>query len=73
MSTPALPIESMSVEEKLSAMEALWDALCRDETQVPIQEWHKQVLDERRRQIETGEARFIDWETAKARIQARIS
>ena len=73
MSNPALPIESMTVAEKLSAMEALWDALCRDEGQIPVQEWHKQVLDERQRQIEAGQATFTDWETAKARIHNRVS
>lgn len=72
MDTAALPIDRMTVGEKLMAMEALWDALCRDEQQVPVQEWHKQLLDERQRQIDAGEAEFVDWETAKARIQARV-
>jgi len=62
----------MTVEEKLLTMEALWDNLCRDEAQIPVQEWHKQILDERQRQIDSGEARFVDWETAKARIRDRI-
>jgi putative addiction module component (TIGR02574 family) len=73
METSALPIDRMTIGEKLMAMEALWDSLCQDEAQIPVQEWHKQVLDERRRQIETGEAKFVDWETAKARIRDRIS
>ncbi len=73
MSNPALSIESMTVAEKLSAMEALWDALCRDEEQIPVQEWHKQVLDERQRQIDAGEATFTDWDTAKARIRNRVA
>ena len=54
------------------AMEALWDNLCGDEAQIPVQEWHKQILDERQRQIDTGEAKFVDWETAKTRIRERL-
>ena len=73
MAATTLPIDQMTVGEKLMAMESLWDSLCQDEAQIPVQEWHKQVLDERRRQIETGEAKFIDWETAKANIRDRIS
>jgi hypothetical protein len=73
METSALPIDQMTVSEKLMAMEALWDSLCQDEASIPVQEWHKQVLDERRRQIETGEAKFVDWATAKERIRDRIS
>jgi putative addiction module component (TIGR02574 family) len=72
MEISSLPIDRMTVEEKLLAMEALWDNLCRDEAQVPVQEWHKQLLDERRRQIEAGETKFVDWDTAKARIRNRI-
>ncbi|HWB60937.1 MAG TPA: addiction module protein [Chthoniobacteraceae bacterium] len=49
-----------------------WGELCRNEAEVPVQEWHKQVLDERQRQIKAGEAKFIDWETAKARIRKRV-
>jgi hypothetical protein len=63
---------SLTVVKKLAAMEALWNDLCRDESQIPVPDWHKQILDERQRQIDSGEARFIDWETAKARIRQRI-
>jgi Putative addiction module component len=72
MEISSLPIDRMTVKEKLLAMEALWDNLCRDEPQVPVQEWHTQLLDERRRQIEAGEMKFVDWDTAKARIRSRI-
>jgi hypothetical protein len=73
MDSLALPLDRMTLEEKLLAMEALWDNLCRDESQIPVPDWHKQILDERERQIESGEARFVDWETGKARIRDRIS
>jgi hypothetical protein len=73
MATPALPIDRMTTSEKLIAMESLWDSLCRDEAEIPVREWHKQVLDERRRQFEAGEAKFVEWEVAKANIRDRIS
>jgi putative addiction module component (TIGR02574 family) len=73
MEISALPLDRMTVEEKLMAMEALWDNLCREEAQVPVQEWHKQLLDQRRKEIESGEVKFVDWETAKTRIRNRIS
>jgi len=73
MDTIALPLDRMTLAEKLMAMEALWDSLCRDESQIPVQEWHKELLDERQRQIDAGEAKFIDWDAAKARIRDRIA
>ncbi len=42
-----LPLEKMTVEEKLQAMEALWEDLTRraDEYEPPT--WHGEVLRER--------------------------
>lgn len=64
----ALQIEQMTLEEKLSAMEALWDDLCRHQDVLPVPQWHKDLLDERERLIEQGQAHFTDWEIAKKRI-----
>jgi putative addiction module component (TIGR02574 family) len=72
MATP-LAIDRMTIEEKLQAMEALWDDLCRHEEALPIHEWQKQVLDERERLVEEGKARFIDWEQAKKDIAREVS
>ncbi|MGH9967610.1 MAG: addiction module protein [Pyrinomonadaceae bacterium] len=70
--TTELKIDQMTLEEKLRAMEALWDELCRHGA-VPLPQWHKDVLDERQRLIEQGTAEFVDWETAKKRIAERTS
>jgi hypothetical protein len=67
-----LQIDQMTLEEKLRAMEALWDDLCRHDA-VPVPQWHKDVLDERQRLIDEGKAEFIDWETAKKQIAEQIS
>jgi hypothetical protein len=68
-----LQIAEMTLAEKLRAMEALWDDLCRREEAMPVPQWHKDLLDERERLVEQGKARFIDWETAKKRISERTS
>ncbi len=64
-------IRRLPLAEKLQVMEAVWDDLARrDEVEVP--EWHKQLLDERERMVESGEAKFVDWEEAKDRIRGQI-
>jgi putative addiction module component (TIGR02574 family) len=68
-----IPLDGMTIEEKLKALEALWDDLCRNEKQIPIAGWQKDLLDERQRQIESGEAKFSDWESAKKRIRDQTS
>jgi hypothetical protein len=72
MATP-LAIDEMTIEEKLRAMEALWEDLCQHEGALPVHQWQKEILDERERLIERGEAQFSDWEEAKKRITGRVS
>ena len=63
----------MSVEEKLQTMEALWQSLSSDHAAVESPGWHQEELAERERKIESGEAKFVDWEKAKADIRRRTS
>lgn len=67
-----LEIERMTLEEKLHAMEALWDELCRQEENLAVPQWHKDVLDQRERALAQGKAKFVNWETAKKQIAKRI-
>ena len=68
-----IQIDQMTLEEKLLAMEALWDNLCRREEDLPMLQWHKDLLDEREGLVRDGKARFTDWETAKHRIAGQTS
>ena len=68
-----LPLKEMTLEEKLAAMESLWEDLARSPEAVESPAWHKEVLDERRQRVADGKARFVDWEQAKAEIRKKIS
>lgn len=72
MATP-LAIDKMTIEEKLQTMEALWNDLCQHEEVLPIPDCQKEILDERERLIEKGDAQFLDWEDAKKRIAKETS
>ena len=67
-----LQLDQMTTEEKLQAMEALWDDLCRRGA-VLVPQWHKDILDKRQRMIDERKAEFIDWETAKKQIREQTS
>jgi putative addiction module component (TIGR02574 family) len=59
-------IKKMSRAERLAAMEALWDSLREEEAEIESPEWHRDVLEERRRRIESGTAEFISLEKLRA-------
>ena len=68
-----LVIDKMTIEEKLQAMEALWNDLCQHEEALPVHEWQKDILNEREQMIGNNESKFTDWEEAKKHITRETS
>jgi hypothetical protein len=66
-----LPLHEMTLEEKLQAIESLWDDLSRNPEILDSPACHEDILREREQKIAAGEARFMDWEQAKAYIRSR--
>ncbi len=62
----AQEIRKMSRAERLATMEALWDSLVEEESEIESPEWHRDVLAERKRKIESGQAEFISLEKLRA-------
>ena len=57
----ALPLEQMTVAEKLRLMEMLWSDLTRHEERFESPEWHGKVLRERAAPVRQGKESFMDW------------
>jgi len=64
----SLPLEQMTIEEKIRAMEKIWDDLCKKADSLSSPSWHKDVLHQREEKIKNGEDQFMDWEKAKKHI-----
>ena len=63
-----IQIEALSVAEKVQLLESVWESLCSQPGDVQSPEWHREVLDERRRRLEDGRATISPWTDAKARL-----
>ena len=68
-----LPLDQMTVEEKLRALELIWEDLCRKEMDLPMPQWHAEILELREAHVEEETAKFIDWEESKRRIHKLTS
>jgi hypothetical protein len=62
-------LKELSMAEKLALMEVLWEDLRCTPDVIPSPVWHAKVLAEREKQIESGEAKFIDFEEMCERIR----
>ncbi len=63
-----LNIKKMSTEEKMRAMELLWDDLCRNQPDFESPYWHENILKAREKDLKEGKDRFLDWNQAKKDI-----
>ena len=66
-----LPLDRMTTEEKLRAMEALWADLTRNADDFESPAWHADVLREREQRVVEGKETFVDWEDAKRQLRER--
>jgi len=67
-----LPLEKMSIEEKIQAMETIWENLCTKADSLTSPPWHEKILNEREQGIKRGDEEFVDWDTAKKNIRNEI-
>ena len=58
----------MTVAEKVRLLETVWDSLCSKTGDVQSPEWHREVLEARKRFLEEGQATVSSWDEAKARL-----
>jgi hypothetical protein len=64
-----LPLNEMSVEDKLRVMEPLWIDLTKNEAEYSSPSWHSVVLKVREQRVEAGYEDYEDWEIAKNELR----
>ncbi len=67
-----IPLNKMSVADKVEAMEEIWADLARNASDVPSPTWHADVLRMRESRISKGSARFLNIDEAKQAVRDRI-
>ena len=73
MTVQTIPaIEEMTPSQRAELMEALWKVMAQRSEEIESRDWHREVLEERRKAVENGEVEYIDWEVAKQQIRNRI-
>jgi len=67
-----IPLDKMSVEEKIQTMESIWEDLCKSADSMSPPPWHEKILTEREERVKQGKDEFIDWDKAKKDIKNDI-
>ncbi|MCA9438779.1 MAG: addiction module protein [Candidatus Omnitrophica bacterium] len=64
-------IKNLPVNEKLQIMEALWEDLKSHAEREPLPEWHRSLLDSRRKAVEEGREVIHDWDRVKLSLESK--
>lgn len=68
----SIPLEKMSVEEKIQAMESLWDDLRTRAGDTLSPAWHGSELAVREAALAKGDETFKPWDSAKEGIRKAV-
>jgi putative addiction module component (TIGR02574 family) len=63
-----IPLDTLSVSEKVQLLERVWGSLCSKPGDVRSPDWHREVLEARKRRLNEGRATVSPWSEAKARV-----
>ena len=66
-----LPLETMTVAEKMDIIDRIMADLSRNSADVPVIEWHGTMLEARAEDLRNGTDRFITLEEAQDRIREK--
>ena len=64
-------ISRMSSRERVEAMELLWESFSKEGIDYPSPDWHGEVLAERSKMIESGNAAWLTVDELQARLMSR--
>jgi putative addiction module component (TIGR02574 family) len=60
--------DELSVDEKIGYLQSLWDRIAATPQTIPVPDWHREVLDERLKDLETDPGAS----DSRERVQERL-
>ena len=67
---PEIPEEfkALSTDERIAYVQALWDFIAQSPEQIPVPDWHKEILEERLAARDHRPKATATWEEVKERV-----
>ena len=72
MTPVPLPLQTMSVPEKLDIIERVWASLRSQDEMVASPAWHGELLAQRKKLYAEGKAKSSPWSETKDRIRRKV-
>ena len=66
---PPMGFETLSVDEQIAYLHALWDHIAAKPEAVPVPDWHQAILDERLADLERTANGETTWDAFRAELR----
>jgi putative addiction module component (TIGR02574 family) len=60
----------MTVAERMELMEKIWESLRLDEEELPVPDWHREILSERLKRMEEGMVETFSIEEVRRKLKS---
>ena len=65
---PPAGFDELNIDEQIEYVQALWDRIAAKEDRVPVPDWHREILDQRLRDLEANPSAGRPWEEVRANL-----
>lgn len=69
---PPPGFDDLSVDEKIDYLQSLWDRLAAGPETIPVLDWHREILNERLKDLEADPGAGASWEDVQERLRQKI-
>ena len=69
---PPPGFDDLSIDEQIDYVQSLWDRIAATPGQVPVPEWHREILDERLKDQDANPAAGESWDVVRDRLRDRL-
>jgi len=69
---PPPGFDELSTEEKVEYVQSLWDRIAANEEEVPVPEWHREVIRQRLRDVEAQPDDTVEWRDLRDELQREL-
>lgn len=69
---PPPGFDDLSVDEKIDYLQSLWDRIAAASETVPVPDWHREIIDERLKDLEAEPSSGDSWEVVQERLRKKF-
>jgi putative addiction module component (TIGR02574 family) len=69
---PPPGFDELSVDEKIDYLQSLWDRIAATPETVPVPEFHREILDQRLKDLEADPESGDSWDVVQERLRRKL-